>query len=446
MRVAPDMLRGVQCIVRDEASPSRTTRRCMALGCWRSAAWLGMLMASAHAIASPPWPEFRGPTGDGVSTDRNLPESWSESRGVAWKTPIPGKAWSSPVIWDDHVWLSNATEDGTRLSAVGVARDSGRIVHDITVFKIAEPQFCHPFNSYASCTPVIERGRLYVHYGSAGTACIDTTSRAVLWSRQDLPCDHFRGPGSSPILHGELLIVAFDGFDLQYVVALDKATGKTVWRTDRNIDYGTTDGDAKKAYPTATVISSGGREQVVVPSAGATIAYAPTTGEELWRVRHGGMNASARPLFGHGLVYINTAAGGMKFLAVRPDGTGDVTGSQIAWKSSQGTGSRSSQLLLGDRLFLVGDAGTASVLDARSGKALWQKRLGGEFSASPILAEGRIYVSNQSGDTFVLSATDPYPVLATNTLDTGCMSSPAVFDGAIYLRTKTHLYRLDNRP
>ena len=162
-------------------------------------------------------------------------------------------------------------------------------------------------------------------------------------------------------------------------------------------------------------------------------------------MNHGGMNASARPLFAHGLVYINTAAGGMKLLAVRPDGSGDVTGSHIAWKSSQGTGSRSSQLLLGDRLFLVGDAGTATVLDAVTGKAAWQKRLGGEFSASPILAGGRIYASNQTGDTFVLSASDPYDAIATNTLDDGCMASPAVFDGAIYLRTKTHLYKIGPR-
>jgi outer membrane protein assembly factor BamB len=420
--------------------------RALPLTCCLVWACLAVPLPTSRASAATPWPEFRGPTGDGVSHDRNLPVEWSESRGVAWKTAIPGKAWSSPVIWDDLVWLSNATADGSRLSAVGLARDSGRVVHDITVFEIATPQFCHPFNSHASCTPVIERDRLYLHFGSAGTACLDTESGKVVWARQDLPCDHFRGPGSSPIIHGDLLIVAFDGFDLQYVVALDKKTGDTVWRKDRNIDYGTTDGDAKKAYPTATVITSQGREQVVIPSAGATIAYDPKSGDEFWRVKHGGMNASARPLFAHGMVYINTAAGGMKFLAVRPDGTGDVTATQIAWKSSQGTGSRSSQLLLEDRLFLIGDAGTASVLDAGSGKALWQKRLGGEFSASPILAEGRIYASNQAGDTFVLSAVDPYPVLSTNTLDDGCMASPAVFDGAIYLRTKTHLYRLGNRP
>ncbi len=413
-------------------------------GAWAAVVSCPGLVSSSLIRAATPWPEFRGPTGDGVSHEKGLPVEWSESQGITWKTAIPGKAWSSPVIWDKLVWLTNATEDGRRLSAVAVDVAAGGIVHDITVFEIPEPQFCHDFNSYASSTPVIEGSRLYVHYGSAGTACLDTETGKKLWSRQDLPCDHFRGPGSSPIIHGDLLIVAFDGFDLQYVVALDKRTGATVWRKDRGIDYGTDDGDAKKAYCTATVIKAAGREQVILPSAGATIAYDPPTGDEIWRVNHGGMNASARPLFAHGLVFIDTAAGGMKFLAVRPDGSGDVTGSRIVWKSAQGTGSRSSQLVLGDRLFLVGDAGTATVLDALSGKPVWQKRLGGKFSASPILAGDRVYASNQDGETFVISAGEPYDVLATNRLDDGCMASPAVFDGALYLRTKTHLYKISS--
>jgi outer membrane protein assembly factor BamB len=402
------------------------------------------ILATAVGLghAATPWPEFRGPTGDGVSAEKNLPVTWSETEGIAWKTPIPGKAWSSPVIWDGTVWMTNATEDGKRLSVVGIDPRDGKVIHDITVFEIEKPQFCHAFNSYASSTPAIEPGRLYAHFGSAGTACLDTATGKILWTRQDLPCDHFRGAGSSPIIHGNLLVVAYDGFDFQYVVALDKTSGKTVWRTDRNIEYGTKDGDMKKAYATAAVLTVGGREQFVIPSAGATIAYDPPTGKELWRVNHGGMNASARPLFAHGNVYINTAGGGLGFLAVKPDGDGDVTASKLVWKSSKGSGTRSSQLVLGDRLLLVANNGAASMIDAVSGEAVWQKRLGGEFSASPVLADGRIYVSNQTGDTFVLSATDPYDLLATNTLADGCMASPAIFDAAIYLRTKTHLYKI----
>lgn len=405
-------------------------------------AWAVTLAWPAAAAAATPWPQFRGPTGDGVSQEAGLPLTWSETEGVVWKTPVAGKAWASPVIWDELVWLANATEDGKRLSAVAVDRATGRVVHDLTVFEKPEPQFCHPFNSYASPTPVIEADRIYLHYGSAGTACLDTATGKLVWSRTDLPCDHFRGPGSSPILHGDLLIVAFDGFDLQYVVALDKRTGQTVWRTDRDIDYGTTDGDAKKAYPTGTVIRWQGREQVVLPSAGATIAYDPATGRELWRVRSGGMNASARPLFAGGLVFANTSSGGMQMVAIRPDGAGDVSGTHLAWKSAQGAASRSSQLLLDDGIFIVANAGTASVLDVQTGKAVWRKRLEGEFSASPIRGPDRIYATNQDGKTFVIDAAAPHEILATNVLDDGCMASPAVSDGAIYLRTKTHLYKL----
>ena len=337
----------------------------------------GLCAGRGPARADTPWSEFRGPTGDGVSHDAGLPVEWSETKVVAWKTPIPGKAWSSPVIADGVVWMTNATEDGKRLSAVAVDCASGKVLHDIALFAPAEPAFAHAFNSHASCTPVLEGNRFYAHFGSAGTACVDTGTGAILWKQETLRCDHHRGHGSSPTIHGDLLIVPFDGFDVQYVAALDKQSGDVVWKRERNIDYGTDDGDAKKAYGTGTVIHALGREQIVIPSAGATIAYDPSTGEELWRVNHGGMNASARPLFGNGLVYLNTAAGGMKTLAVRPEGSGDITGTAVAWTSPQGSGSRSSQLLLGERMFHVGDAGTATVLDALTGKAVWQKRLGG---------------------------------------------------------------------
>ena len=411
----------------------------------RRGATVAILLLAAigqSASADTPWNGFRGPTGDGVSHEANLPVEWSEEKGVAWKTAVAGKAWSSPVIADKTVWLTNATEDGKRLSALAIDCASGKVLRDITLFEIAEPAFCHAFNSPASCTPVIEGGTLYAHFGSAGTAAIDTVTGRILWKQESLRCDHHRGPGSSPIIHGDLLIVPFDGFDVQYVVALDKHSGAIVWKKDRDIDYGTSDGDAKKAYGTGSVIEVDGHQQVILPSAGATIAYDPATGDELWRVKHGGMNASARPLYRSGLVYLNTAAGGMKLLAVHPDGSGDVTATKIAWTSAQGSGTRSSQLLLGDRLFIVGDAGTATALDAATGKAVWQKRLGGEYSASPIVADGKIYCPDQDGRTTVLSATEPFEVLAINTLADGCMASPAVYDGALYLRTKTHLYKL----
>ncbi|MEO1990449.1 MAG: PQQ-binding-like beta-propeller repeat protein [Pirellulales bacterium] len=391
-----------------------------------------------------PWPEFRGPTGDGVSTAEQLPVRWSEDTGVVWKTAIPGKAWSSPVIWDGPVWITNATTDGKRLSVLAIERETGNIVHDVTIFKIDNPQFCHDFNSYASPTPVIEPGRLYAHFGSAGTACLNTKTGKILWSRQDLPCDHFRGPGSSPILYDDLLIVAFDGFDYQYVVALNTKNGQTVWKTDRNIEYGTDNGDMKKAYATATVIAHGGRDQVVVPSAGATIAYDPESGKELWRVNHGGMNASARPLYSKGILYLNTAAGGMGLLAVTPDGRGNISSSNIVWKSSRGSGTRSSQLILGNQVVLLSNSGVLSFLNTLTGKSESQKRLKGEFSASPLLTSDNIYLCNQEGETSVVSAKKPHDIVSVNSLDEGCMASPAVYDNALFLRTKSHLYKIQN--
>lgn len=403
---------------------------------------ISLLAVCPAAMAGTPWPQFRGPNLDGVTAEVDLPVTWSEQQNVAWKTPLRGKAWSSPVIWDDKIWLTTAPEDGKQLFAIAIDRQSGKILHDVLVFDIPEPQFCYPMNSYATPTPVLEPGRVWVHFGVHGTACLDTTDGRVLWKRQDFPCNHHRGPASSPIIAGKAMVVAFDGFDVQYVVALDKETGATLWRRDRNIDYGTNDGDAKKAYGTAKVIEVDGQQQLIYPSAGATIAYEPKTGEEIWRLRHGGMNACAPPLYADGRLILNTASGGFKLFAMQPGGRGDITNTNVLWKAAQGVPTRSSPSLAGDCVLMVSDAGVASCLDAKSGKPLKQLRLEGEFSASPIIAEGRIYFSNHDGRTFVLSADDKLELLAANTLEAGCMASPAVYEKAIYLRTKTHLYRL----
>jgi outer membrane protein assembly factor BamB len=289
---------------------------------------------------------------------------------------------------------------------------------------------------------VIEEGRVYVHFGSAGTACLDTTTGKVLWERRDLPCDHFRGPGSSPILCGKHLILTFDGFDHQYVAALDKETGKTVWKRDRDIRYSTSDGDYKKAYSTPAVMTVSGQLQIVSPSAEATIAYDPTTGEELWRVIHGGMNAAARPVFGNGLLYL-TSGHTAHLLALRVGGRGDITDKALEWKATRGVPTRSSLLLVGDLLFMVNDGGIASCLDARTGKTHWQERLGGAFSASPVYCGGTVYFADEEGKTHVVKAEPVFQRVATNRLESGCMASPAVVDGAIFLRTKTHLYRIE---
>ncbi len=409
----------------------------------RMTAFLAFLTVSS-LVQADDWPQFRGPRGDGQSSATGLPVTWSESEHIRWKTAIHGKGWSSPVILNGQVWITTAPEDGKQLFAVCVAADSGKIVRDVRVFSIEKPAFCHTMNSYATPTPALEEGRVYVHFGSAGTACLDTQSGQVLWTRQDLPCDHFRGPASSPILYRDLLIVNFDGFDYQYVVALDKHSGRTVWKRDRDIDYRTPDGDGKKAYGTPQVVEANGRAQLVSPAAVATLAYDPLTGEELWRVRHGGMNSSARPLFGQGLIFINTGAGGDRLLAVRPGGRGDVTESHVAWKQAKTVPTRSSQLLIGDLIFMVDDAGVASCLEAKTGHPVWQHRLGGKYSASPVAADGRIYFFSEDGEMPVIAPAAEFKSLAVNRLDEGCMASPAIVGHALYVRTRTHLYRIEN--
>lgn len=391
------------------------------------------------------WPQFRGPDANGQTAAKGLPISFGENRNVLWKTPVPGKAWSSPVLWGSQIWVTTATEDGRELGALCVDADSGKVIHQQVVFKIAEPKFCHPMNSYGTPTPVIEEGRVYLHFGSAGTACLDAATAAILWTRQDLPCDHFRGAASSPILAGKLLVLTFDGVDVQYVAALDKASGRTAWKRDRNIAYGTDNTDYHKSYSTPVLISVAGKPQLVSPSAGAIIAYVPDSGEELWRVRSGGMNAAALPLFENGLLYATSAAGGFQLFATRPDGSGDVTDTHVAWKYKKSVPTRSSLILTGGRLFMISDNGMISCVDAITGQAVWQKRVKGAFSASPLLAEGHIYFFGEDGEIPVIAAAAEFKLLAENRLDDGFMASPAVWGNSLILRSRKHLYRIGNR-
>ncbi|MBC8354062.1 MAG: PQQ-binding-like beta-propeller repeat protein [Planctomycetes bacterium] len=410
----------------------------------QSFAILLIVLTASLATGEEYWNQFRGSRGNGQSASASLPINWSETENVAWKTAIDGKAWSSPVVWGDQIWMTNATPDGKRLSAVCVDGSSGKIIRDVTVFEIAEPMFCIDYNSYASPTPVIEEGRLWVHYGSAGTACLDTATGEITWSRQDLPCDHLRAAGSSPIIFRDLLYLTFDGADYQYIAALDKKTGKTVWKTDRTIDYGTDNGDLKKAYSTPTVFEHAGRLQLLSPASVASESYDPLTGELLWTVYHGGFNAAARPLYSHGKVFINLQRG-LCLLAVRPDGRGDVTKTHIEWDTKHSTPTRPSQLIIGDHLYMVNDKGIVSCVDIKTGKASWTERMGSSHSGSPIASDGRIYFVAEDGKMRVIAA-DPkeFRILAENQLDGGCMASPGAIENALVVRTKTHLYRIEN--
>ena len=390
------------------------------------------------------WPQFRGPRGDGTSDATRLPTTWSESKHVVWKTVLHDRGWSSPVVWGDQIWVTAAPEDGKASYAICVDKNTGKIRYDIKLWDVEKPSpLGNALNGYASCTPVIEEGRVYVHFGSYGTACIDTTSGKVLWQRRDLPCEHFRGPGSSPILFENLLIFHMDGYDFHYVVAPDKQTGQTVWKADRNIEYGTTNGDLMKAFSTPIVIEAAGKTQLISPSSKATISYDPRTGREYWRVRYTSHSGAAMPIYAGGLVYVNTGFGKADLLAVRPDGEGDVTATHVLWAAKKTIGSKPSQVVVGDLIFNVHDSGVASCLDAKTGEEVWTKRLTGEFSASPLYADGKVYYCGQDGTTTVIKPGREYVELAKNQLDDGFMASPAVTGRALILRTRSALYRIE---
>ncbi|NNE00418.1 MAG: PQQ-binding-like beta-propeller repeat protein [Pirellulaceae bacterium] len=385
------------------------------------------------------WPEYRGPLGNGQAPDAQLPVEINEST-VTWQTPIHGKGWSSPVVWDNQIWLTTATADGTKMSVVCVDLESGKVIHDKVVSENVDPAFCHTMNSYATPTPVVESGRVYVHFGTYLTACLDTKTADILWERRDLECDHHRGPASSPILHDGKLFVAYDGFDVQYVVALDKTNGKTIWKTPRDIDYGTDNGDRMKAYCTAHVITVNGQEQLVYPSATATIAYTIDTGEPLWTVYHGGMNASARPIYHDGMLFITNGSGAM--VAVKADGTGNVTDSHVQWVAGKSVAKKSSQLIVDDLFYMVSDDGIATCRDPKTGELFWQERIDGQYAASPIHAGGKIYLFSIEGNITTLSPGREFNVLAETTLGDGFMASPAIVNNTMILRSKSKLYRI----
>lgn len=411
-----------------------------------------LLVAMTTVHAGETWTSYRGPDDQGHSDAVGLPLEWSETENVVWKTPIPGKAWSSPVVWNDRIWLTNATEDGTQLSAVCVDRESGKILVRKRLRVVAAPQYCHPFNSYASPSPVIEEGRVYVTFGSPFVGCLDSETGDVIWKRTDFVCNHFRGAGSSPFLYKNLLILHFDGSDNQSVVALDKMTGETVWETKRTVDFQDIDpetggpsreGDLRKAFSTPLIADVDGRPLLISVASMASYAYDPETGEEIWRVENQGSHSgSSRPILGHGLVYVTTGTG-RELWAVRPDGHGCVTDTHVVWRYDRAVPHRCSPILVGDHIYLVDDNGVAACVDAKTGDEMWRKRLGGNFSASPICAEGRIYFLNQDGKTTVVAASPDYKVLAVNKLEDGFMASPAVAGKSLFLRTKTALYRIE---
>lgn len=384
------------------------------------------------------WPEFRGPTGQGHSTETGLPLSWGETRNISWKVRIDGSGWSSPVVADGRVWLTAARDvDRSRISLRALAFDvaSGRQLVDTEVFRISASTTRHQKNSHASPTPLIEGNRVYVHFGPEGTAAL-STSGEVLWTRK-LSYEPQHGGGASPALYRDLLIINCDGNGPDaYVVALDSRTGQIRWKRDRRRP-------SAQAYTTPLIVRVNDRDLVISVGAFRTAALDPLTGDEVWRVGYeDGFSNVPRPVFGGGLVFIATGFNSPSLIAVRPDGKGDVTRSHIVWSTSRGAPYTPSPLFADNRLYYMSDTGVLTSVEASTGRMLWQQRIGGNFSASPVLADGRIYLQSEEGVTTVIKSGAAYERLAQNTLDEPTLASMAVSNGALYIRGEQHLYKI----
>ena len=384
------------------------------------------------SAAAQDWPQFRGPDGQGHATATGLPTTWSESEHIRWKVEVPGVGWSSPVVQGKQIWLTTAIDSDGSLRALCLDRETGATVHDVEVFREPDLGRIAAKNSHASPTPVIDGKQVYVHFGAHGTACLASDGQ-IKWKRQ-LQYDHRHGPGGSPIVWNDLLIVSCDGPDVQYTIALDKQTGETRWKSDH---------PGQQAYCTPIVIKVGGADQLLTSGGGALIAYAPRDGRELWRCRHGGHSVVPRPVAQDGLIFFCTGYWTPSLMAVRANGKGDVTDSHVAFSVRRSVPHNPSPLLVDERLYLVSDLGVLTCFDAQTGKEIWRQRLSGNFSASPTWADGKIYLSNEAGATFVIAPGDKYELLTTNSLDGRTLASPAFVGHAIYLRSDTHLYCIE---
>ena len=388
------------------------------------------------------WPEFRGPGGQGFSPARGLPLEWSEKKNVQWKTPVPGRGWSSPVIADGVIWLTTSTEvDGQpsarSLRLLSFDEATGKPARDLAIFELDNAGKQHAKNSFASPTPILdsESGLIFVHFGVLGTAAVRISSGEVVWKTTLPAYEHVHGGGGSPVLWRDLLLVACDGVDTQYVAALEKTTGKLRWRKERP--------RGNMAFATPLLIEVNGKPQLIAPSAHRTIAYDPATGKELWKVEYGdGFSNVPRPVFAHGLVYLCTGFYKPQLLAVRPDGEGNVTATHVAWRAERGVPLTPSPIVVGGEIYFVSDNGILSCLDARTGALNYQERLGSNFSASPTHAGGRLYWQAEEGETIVMAPGREFRKLASNAVDGLTYASLAVSGRAFYLRSSTHLYRI----
>ncbi|HSJ02178.1 MAG TPA: PQQ-binding-like beta-propeller repeat protein [Verrucomicrobium sp.] len=407
-------------------------------------ALIGLVVGSLPAAPTSDWPEFRGPTHQGSSTETGLPVKWSATENVTWKVDLPGRAWSSPVVAKGVIYLTNAvgSKDSTdphdtfSLRVVALQATDGKILWDQEVFVVDTPhtQGIHGKNSYASPTPIVEDDRIYAHFGHFGTACLDIAGK-IKWKTQQIVYSPVHGNGSCPVLVDGLLIYNADAASNPFIVALDKDNGNVRWKINRQ-------SSAKKTFSFSTplVIEVNGQKQIITPGSNVVSALNPKDGSEIWRVEYEGYSVVPRPVYWQGLVFLSTGYDKPTGLAIRPDGKGNVTDTHVVWKIEKGAPLTPSMLVIGEDLFSVADNGMVSCFEARTGKLFWQERVARQTSASPLYADGKIYIQDEQGNGFVIKAARNLEVLSTNPLGDKSLASYAVNGRQFLIRTQHTLF------
>jgi outer membrane protein assembly factor BamB len=398
------------------------------------------------------WTHFRGSNLNAIATETQVPLVWNDSTNIMWKTDIEGKGWSSPVVYGNQVWVTTATDNGKKMLAVCVDINTGKKIFDLLLFQPDTVQSKNAINTYATPTCCIEEGFIYAHFGTYGTACINTATGIVIWKRTDLNCKHVQGPGSSPILYKDLLILHYDGTDVRFVVALDKKTGKTIWKVDRPEElYKGMAPIARKAYITPIVINVKGEDLLISSASTALIAYKPETGKEVWRVVKGHETTVAMPIVENGVIYYYTSWTSppeavetlVELVAVNPDGKGDITKSNILWEINSPKDQLSSPVIKDGKIYVVDARNVLFCLDARSGKEVYSLKLKQKYNSSPVFAGGNVYFTSVKGETMVIKPGDKLQVVAENKLSGGeVYATPAFVRNSILLRTDKYLYRI----
>jgi outer membrane protein assembly factor BamB len=412
---------------------------------------LALALALTPLLEAEDWPQFRGPTGQGISTETGLPLEWGAESGVAWRTPIPGKGWSSPIVHGERVFVTTATEEGRSFRLISLDRDTGEVLWDLEVFQQELESKMRAANSHATPTPVTDGRHTFVLAFDGGIAAV-ADDGTIAWTNRDYPFFSQHGLAVSPRLFGDLLVVPFDwssrgedelvGFqkpwDQSFLVALDKNTGSLVWRGSRGL--------SRIGHVTPNVVRHGGRD-VLLSGAGDVIqGFDLATGERLWTARSQGEGVVPSVVIGDGLVYTASGFEQPTVRAVRLGGQGDVTETHMAWEQTRAVPMMPSFLYVAPHLFTINESGIALCLDAKTGEILGRRRLGGNYSASPIYAEGRIYFHSEEGETTIVEATPQMPTIATNSIPEHTQASMAVSDGRIFLRTEKALYCIGPAP